>query len=215
MPRLILFGLAAALIALPAQAQVAVYGLAAFTGIGDIPAGTSSSIFTSPPAYLTNSASRPGFAVGAVADIPHSGLLAFGLDVRGTVSPGTTGGSTFAAAARVALIPRYSRMRPYVLLGGGVASGHSPTYTGSELTLTGPSLSSSNGVFVYGFGMDVRLTRHIDLRAIDLTNGGAHGAASTAPGFFGPYDTAYPGVSFFSAATGILYRFGEARRAVR
>jgi len=208
--RLILSVLAAALFALPCQAQVAVYGLATFTAVEDIPAGTDLLIFTTTTAYLTNSATRPGFAGGALADIPHSGRFAVGLDLRETVSSGTTGGSLFTAAARLALVPRYSRMRPYALLGGGAASGHSPIFSGGGFT--GPTLASSNGVFVYGFGMDVRLTHSFDLRAIDVLIANGHGPASTTPGFLGPIDTAYPGVSFFSIDTGILYRFGEARR---
>jgi len=166
-------------------------------------------IFTTTTAYLTNSATRPGFAGGALADIPHSGRFAVGLDLRETVSSGTTGGSLFTAAARLALVPRYSRMRPYALLGGGAASGHSPIFSGGGFT--GPTLASSNGVFVYGFGMDVRLTHSFDLRAIDVLIANGHGPASTTPGFLGPIDTAYPGVSFFSIDTGILYRFGVLR----
>ena len=116
----------------------------------------------------------------------------FLLHGRGTASiPGVVSNtlSAYTAGARL-MLPLQSRISVYGLAGGGGGSFHYAVLaTGTEARVT--YNNTFHGLFVFGGGADIRLTRHLSIRGEirDLVTGrglsGANGRHHVLP-LFGP-----------------------------
>ena len=150
------------------QAQASVYLSPALTGFAT---GTGSNLN-----FINRSA---GFIAGGFYDFPIQSRVTVGIDFRTVLGPGTMGGDFTGAALRVGFVPHYVILRPYFQIGGGVVTTTVKNYvqiSGNSFTLI-PSQRFTNGAAELDFGLDIRLTEHFDLRAIDY--GAAAGASST------------------------------------
>ena len=112
-----------------------------------------------------------GFGAGIFYDFPIASRVTVGLDGRINGSPGTNGGIMGGGALRIGLVPHRVPLRPYVQLGAGVVhSGYNSVVLVASgpietLLITRPSVT--NGAAQLTFGLDIRLSEHYDLRAID------------------------------------------------
>lgn len=140
-----------------------------------------------------------GFVAGAFYTFPSASRFKAGLDGRITYSPGIKGGSAYTGALRVSFVPNHVRLRPYFQLGGGVVKTDLATVACDTYTCYGATVHATSGTAQLVFGLDVRLTDHLDLRAIDYgadagsSNGGPHAA-----------------VAFLDA--GVIYHFHTTKR---
>jgi hypothetical protein len=163
----------ASLILIPAAAgaQFSVYAAPTLTGFG---LSDSNSI-----SFKTDSG---GLTVGGFYNFPIQSRLTAGIDLRDTYSFGSNGGDFAGVALRIGFVPHKVRLRPYFQLGGGFVST-----TGNAYALTfNPTVGYldtvstqryTNGAVELVFGLDIRLTDHIDLRAFDY--GAAAGASNS------------------------------------
>ena len=154
-----------------ASGETSAYGMASIVAFGfsgaHYPGGTSPS---NPTLSVLAGAPSTPFQAPAVSKA--------GIDGRATLSPGYNGGSAYTAALRASLVPNRNRLRPYFQVGGGVASTQS-----SETICNGFSCSPrtdrvTNGVLHLDFGLDIRVSDQLDVRAFDW--GADVGAAGNA-----------------------------------
>jgi len=161
------------LLAIPAaRAQLAVYGAVAATDFGFIETTNAN------PSFESDSA---GFIGGVFYNFPIDSRVTVGLDARASYSPGTRGGESFGAALRVGFVPKTNPLRPYFQLGAGFVTAPEQEYTiivnGFSETTVPYSKRRTSGAAELAFGLDVRLTDSVDLRAIEF---GAEAGASSA-----------------------------------
>jgi hypothetical protein len=178
--RLLVFSPAIALLtvlASSAQAQVSAYGMVALTSYGFAYQNSSYN-------FPVDTASLGG---GAFYNFPIHSRVTVGVDGRVLYGPGSHGGTTAGAALRVGFVPTRIRLRPYFELGGGVVSA--PLNTGESTERV------TNGAAELLFGLDIRLTDSIDLRAVE------YGAAA------GPSNSNTTSAVDFLGA-GVVYHFG-------
>jgi len=122
-----------------------------------------------------------GFTSGAFYNFLTPTRWKFGLDARGTYSPGHSGGRVYTGAMRVSFIPERHRFRPYAELGGGYATTQfgQPNCIGS---LCGTETHDiSGGVLMLNAGLDIRATPQLDIRVFDYTRDTAGSAGFTSP----------------------------------
>ncbi len=135
-----------------------------------------------------------GVIGGAFYTFPSSSRLKAGIDGRVTYSAGYNGGAAYTGALRVSFVPNRNRLRPYLQVGGGVVSTQLSQAIcngfGCDLTIS----RVTNGVAQIVVGLDVRATRHLDIRALD------YGADAGAAG-----NTAHAAAVFLDA--GVVYHF--------
>jgi hypothetical protein len=144
------------LLPIAAHAQASVYGAVAVTEYAVTPVNSSSLSFKS---------GTLGFVMGAFYNFPIDSRLTAGLDLRLTESPGAKGGTSGALAFRIGFVPREVRLRPYFELGGGFLS----TSTNPELVNDGVRAGTyTNGTVALVFGLDIRVTNAIDIRALEI-----------------------------------------------
>lgn len=169
-----------------ACAQASVYGTAMFDAFG-----FTGSNYPSGGSFKSDTG---GLTAGAFYNFHTSSRLKAGIDGRITYSAGYKGGSAYTGALRVSFVPNKNRLRPYFQLGGGVASTdlHQTICNGFTCGITTTRIS--NGVAQLAFGLDVRATPHVDIRALDY---GAD-AGSAGPG-------SHAAVGFLDA--GLVYHF--------
>jgi hypothetical protein len=170
--RLLVFLPAIVLLALPtssAQAQVSAYVMGALTSYGF-------SYQNSSYHFPVDAASLGG---GAFYNFPIRSRLTAGIDGRVLYGPGSYGGTTATGALRIGFVPTRVRLRPYFELGGGVVSARLNTGQSIEYL--------TNGAGELIFGLDIRLTDSIDLRAIDYgaAVGPTNNGSASAVGFLG------------------------------
>ena len=146
---------------LSATAQVSVYGAPMLTRFG----------FNSQYGGFGYENFSAGIGGGAFYNFPIHSRLTAGIDVRGSASPGSRGGESFAAALRIGFVPTEVRLRPYFQLGGGVVSApYQQTYgviNGNNVSTYTTSSRKTNGAAELMFGLDVRITPQVDWRAIE------------------------------------------------
>src|SRR5215469_13550777 len=82
-------------------------------------------------------------------------------------SPGYDGGRAYTGALRVSFVPNHNRLRPYFQIGGGVASTQLFQTVCNRFTCGGTTNRVTNGVLQLDFGLDIRTTNHMDIRAFD------------------------------------------------
>jgi hypothetical protein len=117
--------------------------------------------------------------------------LTAGIDGRVSYGLGTRGGTSATAALRIGFVPKQNPLRPYFQLGGGVVSS-----AGSDPL---QAKRKTNGALQLAFGLDIRLTNSIDLRALEI-GGAAGGGSSSSPD---------AGTSYID--TGVVYHFPHPR----
>jgi hypothetical protein len=102
-----------------------------------------------------------GFVGGVFYNFPIQSRLTAGVDVRGSFGVGSRGGALAAAALRIGFVPERVVLRPYLLLGGGVATS---TFKINDITgpaaegLTAQSTRFTSGGVEFVGGFDVRLS---------------------------------------------------------
>ena len=162
-----------------ASAQVSIYGTGALGEYGLKPVNSSLFSFKS---------GAPGFVIGGFYNFPIDSRVTVGVDLRLAENPGAKGGTASGIALRVGFVPHHVPLRPYFAIGGGVISTSTNTELVNDQVLPG---SYTNGAAILAFGLDIPVTRSIDVRALDI--------GSEAGGSSG---TVY-------ADTGIVFHFGR------
>jgi hypothetical protein len=168
---------------LPTQtihAQTSVYGTVAATNF----CLNSSS-------YTNCKSATLGFLGGGFYNFPIQSRLTAGIDGRMSYGLGTRGGISVTSALRIGFVPTRNPLRPYFQLGGGVVSS-----TGSD---PHQATRKTSGALQFAFGLDIRLTNSIDLRALEI--GGVAGAGSSSN----------PSASTSYSNTGVVYHFPRSR----
>jgi hypothetical protein len=168
------------------KAQASVYGTVALTDFGFT--NYSSTTFKNDTA---------GFVAGMFYNFPIESRFTAGIDTRISQGFGTGGGTSVTAAFRAGFVPKRVVLRPYFQLGGGVVT--STRYPAGVIVLLPPGTFQptrhTNGALQLAFGLDVRLTDSIDLRAAELGAAAGGGAGSST------------GVGTAYLDAGIVYHF--------
>jgi hypothetical protein len=145
-----------------------------------------------------------GIGGGAFYNFPIKSRVTVGIDVRGSDSFGKSGGDAFSASFRIGFVPHKVRLRPYFQIGGGVVSA---PYTevhaicGLSCNVTTTNERATNGAALIAFGLDIRLTRSFDLRALEY--GAEAGGNASSTHFISEF-------GFLS--TGVVYHFHAAKQ---
>lgn len=126
-----------------------------------------------------------GVVGGAFYTFRSASRLKAGIDGRVTYSPGYKGGSAYTGALRVSFVPNHNPLRPYLQIGGGVASTDLNEAICNGFSCGIRTQRISNGVAQIAFGLDVRVSDHLDIRALDYgaDAGGSNSPANAAAGF--------------------------------
>jgi hypothetical protein len=122
-----------------------------------------------------------GFLGGGFYNFPIQSRLTAGIDGRVSYGLGTRGGVSATVALRIGFVPTHNPLRPYFQLGGGVVSsaGGDPD----------EAKRRTNGAVQFSFGLDIRLTDSIDLRALELGDAASSGSTSNPSAGTGYLDT--------------------------
>jgi hypothetical protein len=144
-------------------------------------ANAETSIYGTAMLTTFNNGDTGGFTGGAFYNFKTSSRLTAGIDGRLSYAPGNKGGNAELGALRISFIPRSNPLRPYLQIGGGVVSE------------TGNPYRRTTGALEILGGLDIRLTKNFDLRAVD------YGAAAGSRF----------GYAFLNA--GIVYHFQPAK----
>ena len=121
-----------------------------------------------------------GLIGGAFYTFPSASRFKAGIDGRVTFSPSYNGGSAYTGALRAGFVPNHNRLRPYFQIGGGVASTQIHETICNGFTCGVQTNRVTNGVLQLDFGLDIRATDHLDVRAFDwgadagTSNGSTH-----------------------------------------
>lgn len=162
-----------------AEAQVSIYGTVAATDYG----------YSYNRGSLNPRGDHVGFGGGSTYNFPIQSRFTAGVDLRGSITPATTGGGFGAASLRFGFVPHHNPFKPYLQIGGGFVTAKIPVYftnSPSSQTVTTPALDLA-------FGLDLRISPSFDLRLIELQGaGGSKGSTNTGLG---------------SISTGIVYHF--------
>src|ERR1700678_2033862 len=137
---------------LTAHAQFSVYGSLGVTDYGTAVSGSS---------FIING-DFFGAGGGVTYIFPRDSRLTLGIDAREYVTPAIHGGSTGVASFRIGFVPHKVPLRPYFQLGGGYVFAKSPDTLGPK--------SVTTGAVGIGFGLDVPVSRNIDLRLPEVAS---------------------------------------------
>ena len=162
-----------------AHAQTSIYGAVAVTN------------FCLDSSGVACKSDTLGFLGGGFYNFPIQSRLTAGIDGRVSYGLGTRGGVSATAALRIGFVPTRNPLRPYFQLGGGVVSS-----AGSDPL---QATRRTNGAVQLAFGLDIRLTGSIDLRALEI--GGAAGSGSSSK----------PSAGTSYIDTGVVYHFPRAK----
>ena len=126
-----------------------------------------------------------GVIGGAFYTFRSSSRFKAGLDGRITYGPGYNGGSAYTGAFRVSFVPNHNPLRPYFQLGGGVVSTQLAETTCDGFSCGTTNNRITNGALQLAFGLDIRATPHVDIRAFDYgaDADGSNGPTRAAAGF--------------------------------
>ena len=138
--------------------------------------------------YLSNGHDHFGFGAGITYNFPIQSRLTAGIDFRGSISPGATGGGFGAASLRFGFVPHHNPLRPYLQLGGGFVTSK----VAASYSTTG-NQSVTNDSIDLAFGLDVRITPSFDWRAVEIASAAGNSGSTT--------------VAVASIGTGIVYHF--------
>ncbi|HVG26099.1 MAG TPA: hypothetical protein VM865_00730 [Acidobacteriaceae bacterium] len=160
-----------------AQAETAIYGTGTYEAFG-----FTGSNYSSGGSFKKATGGVNG---GVFFTFPTESRFKASIDGRILYGAGKNGGQAYTGAFRVSFVPQHNRLRPYFQIGGGVASTQltSPICSGFSCSIQQRRVS--NGVAQLAFGIDVRATDHMDIRAFDYgaDAGSGTGAAHAAAGF--------------------------------
>jgi hypothetical protein len=141
-----------------AGAQISVYGAAALTNFIFVNNGNT-----------VEKSDTGGIVLGGFYNFPIDSRLTAGIDLRTSDGFGARGGTTVLAALRIGFVPKKVVLRPYFQLGGGVVT--SSVAVGQVTGFPGIGVSPTrytSGTVEFAFGLDIRLTPSLDLRAFEL-----------------------------------------------
>jgi hypothetical protein len=150
------------LASLTAQAQFSVYGTVGVTDYGTAVSGSS---------FIINGDFFGGGG-GVTYIFPRDSRLTLGIDAREYVTPAIHGGSTGVASFRIGFVPHKVPLRPYFQLGGG--------YVSAKVVESFNPKPINIGAVGIGFGLDVPVSRHIDLRLPEVESTAGVSSAKSA-----------------------------------
>jgi hypothetical protein len=169
-----------------ASAETSVYGT-----VSEVTFGFTGANYPNGPSFKPATA---GLIGGAFYTFPSASRFKAGVDGRITFSPGYHGGSAYTGALRASFVPDHNRLRPFFQIGGGVASSQLHETICNGFSCATRTDGVTNGVLQLDFGLDIRTTDRLDIRAFDWgANAGSSGGS------------AHAGMGFFSA--GVVYHF--------
>ena len=125
-----------------------------------------------------------GFVAGGFYTFASDSRFKPGVDVRVVEQPANSGGTAVLGALRVSFVPHKNPLRPYLQIGGGVISA-----TNNDNGFATSQRKTGGGLEI-DFGLDIRVTRHIDLRLPDYgaAAGGTTGTAWLGSGLVYHFD---------------------------
>lgn len=166
-----------------ANAQSSIYGTLAVTDYG----------YAFNNESLTVSDDHLGFGAGGFYNFPIQSRLTAGIDLRGSITPSSTGGDKGFVSARFGFVPHHNPLKPYVQIGGGFIRTKVPAFFESveAQSVTAASLD-------FAFGLDIRLTPFFDLRLLELESGAGVNGSTT--------------VGSASLSSGVVYHFHPGRQ---
>jgi hypothetical protein len=114
-----------------------------------------------------------GTGFGVSFNLPSQSPLKAGIDLRGSYNRKVPGGTTVLVAGKFSVAPRGNRLHPYVDLGAGHVSATTDSILPCSCAMgpnaTGPpDYSAGNTFFAIAIGLDVRLRRGLELRALEV-----------------------------------------------
>ena len=126
-----------------------------------------------------------GVIGGVFFTIPDASRFKGGIDARATYGVGSNGGSAYTAAFRFSFVPHHNPLRPYAQIGGGVVSSDGPQIVCYGALCGVGTARITNPALHLAFGLDIRATSHLDVRAFDYgaDADGSNGPTRAAVGF--------------------------------
>lgn len=161
------------------HAQTAMYGAVSVTDYGYTVNGSG---------HFSVGSGGIGGAFGGFYDFPIQSRLHAGLDAHVAFGGGSVTGVKGFVSGRFSFVPNHNPLRPYLQIGGGFISAHVPRLT----NIVGPQTITS-GALDLAAGLDCRLTRSLDWRALELESGAGGGTKASGSA---------------SISTGVVYHFG-------
>jgi len=143
-----------------AHAQASVYGTFSYAEFTFNSSGPFAPI-------VNNGFGAGGFLGGATYEFPVVSQFTIGIDLRGSVNPGTTGSSAGTASVKFTYKPTDAIPRPYAQVGLGDMHAHTPAQY-AHGSGQNPIATADSGLFQYAFGIDLELQHGIDLRLIEI-----------------------------------------------
>ena len=190
--RFLVVAFVSTLTSIAAHAQGAIYFSApVYNHIGNSVADTG------PFAFLgsgSTSQSFYGVGFGGYYQVPVTGKLNAGIDIRDTVVHGNNAGlNSFLVGARVSGKPFARPIKPYAEVAVGVGTSRAPQ---------GAVKVTKVEYGIYG-GADYVLAKHIDWRVLEIGFGSLNTVSSETVGG----TSTIPASKIISASTGLVFRF--------
>ena len=140
-----------------------------------------------------------GIGGGVTLGLVPVGPIRFGLDLRGSTKPGTTGADTAMLGFKLAVKPPLLPIKPYIQASGGYVATRtvnvSTTSITSNQTVGGTFNNKYAGWEILG-GLDMPLAPFVDLRLVEVGGGAAYGVTNNPPS-----------ISMFSINSGLVVHF--------
>jgi len=114
-----------------------------------------------------------GIGGGLTANFTGNHRTTLGIDIQGASDPADNGGAFGLVSLRVGYVPHKFRLRPFIQVGGGVVSANErpQDFPGPFNTVNVRPTNSvrvTNGTLSAAAGLDIRLTRLLDLRLAEF-----------------------------------------------
>ncbi len=174
-----------------AHAQAALYFTPMYSHISNSKADTG------PYAFLGQGSTAQSFwgvGFGGYYDVPHTGPLGAGIDIRDTIVRGHNASlNNFMFGVRVSGKPFARPIKPYAEVGIGAGTSRAPH---GSVKITKP-------MFNFFAGADYSFAKHVDWRVIEI----GYGSLSTVSSETVGGTSSVPSARVISASTGIVFRF--------
>ena len=140
-----------------------------------------------------------GIGGGVTLGLVPVGPIRFGLDLRGSTKPGTTGADTAMLGFKLAVKPPLLPIKPYIQASGGYVATRTVNVSTTSITSTqtvgGTFTNHYAGWEILG-GLDMPLAPFVDLRLVEVGGGAAYGVTNNPPS-----------ISMFSINSGLVVHF--------
>jgi len=133
-----------------------------------------------------------GIGGGLTLNTIPVGPVRFGIDLRGSTKPGTTGADTAMGGLRLQLKPPLSPVKPYIQASGGYVATRSRVASGTG------SLENHYAAWEILGGLDVPLVPFFDVRLIEVGGGTGYRVSGLSSA---------SNISMFTVSSGLVFHF--------